>query len=68
MEKLSLDDVLEIQEIRRLLINHPLELSFFELVIILANIRINEEKFKKSLPIEKCIEPDLSDHSSDEED
>ena len=68
MDKLDLNDVIEIQTIRKLLINHPLELSMFELVVIQANNRINEEKIKKNLPIEPYIEPDLSDHSSDEED
>lgn len=70
MDKLDLNDVIEIQTIRKLLINHPLELSMFELLIIQCNKRINEEKIINNLPIEPYIEPDLESdsESSDEED
>ena len=67
MDKLDLNDVIEIQTIRKILINHPLELSMFELLIIQCNKKINQEKILKEHPIEPYIEPDLSDHSSDEE-
>jgi len=65
MEKLNLNDVIEIQKIRKILIKHPLELSMFELVILQANKRINEEKIIDKLPIEPNIEPILEDHESD---
>ena len=65
MEKLDLCNVIEIDKIRKILIHHPDLLSIFELLIIIANKRINEEKHCLSLPLEHNEEPPLSDHSSD---
>tara|TARA_R110000787_G_scaffold75481_1_gene167041 strand:- start:613 stop:825 length:213 start_codon:yes stop_codon:yes gene_type:complete len=67
-EPLDLKNIIEVEEIRKLLISHPDLLSLFEMVIIIANNRINEEKQSKDPPLEDNVEPDLSDHESDDED
>tara|TARA_R100000005_G_C4895919_1_gene140411 strand:+ start:92 stop:325 length:234 start_codon:yes stop_codon:yes gene_type:complete len=66
MEKLDLANVIEIQNIRRELIHHPDLLAMFELLIIVANKRLNEEKIVESMPIEKNIEPKLESDSEDD--
>tara|TARA_R100000541_G_scaffold14515_1_gene23910 strand:+ start:259 stop:468 length:210 start_codon:yes stop_codon:yes gene_type:complete len=68
MEKLDIKNIIEIDRIRKILINHPDLLSLFEIMIIIANNRINQEKSVLKMEQEKNIEPDLSDHESDEED
>lgn len=68
MEELDLCNVMEIDKIRKLLVNDPTLLSVFEMIIIICNRRINEEKTINRMPIERCISPTLSDHSSDESD
>lgn len=67
-EHLDLRNIIEIEKIRNILIHHPDLLSLFELLIIVANKRINEEKSVINMSLEPNIEPDLSDHESDEED
>ena len=67
-ENLDLRNIIEIEKIRNILIHHPDLLSLFELLIIVANKRINEEKSVINMSLEPNIEPDLSDHESDEED
>ncbi len=44
IEPLDLANVIEIQKIRQLLIHHPDLLSMFELLIIICNKRLNDEK------------------------
>jgi hypothetical protein len=68
MEDLDLCNVMEIDKIRKLLVNDPSLLSVFEMIIIICNRRINEEKTINRMPIERCISPTLSDHSSDSDD
>jgi hypothetical protein len=68
VEKLDIKNIIEIDRIRKILINHPDLLSLFEIMIIIANNRINQEKSVLKMEQEKNIEPDLSDHESDEED
>lgn len=68
MEDLDLCNIMEIEKIRKLLIHDPSLLSVFEMIIIVCNRRINEEKTCPRMPIEKCISPPLSDHSSDSDD
>jgi hypothetical protein len=68
MEDLDVTNVIEIENIRKLLLPHPDLLSLFEILIIVCNRRINEEQTTKRMPIERCISPDLSDHSSDSDD
>lgn len=70
LEKLDLKNVIEINRIRKILNNHPDLLSMFELIIIVANKRLNEEAIgfdNNNDEIEDNNEPDLSDHESDEE-
>ena len=68
MEKLNTDNIIEIHRIRTILKNHPDLLSMFEIMVIIANNRINEEKATIAMELEDNIEPELSDHESDEED
>jgi len=68
VEKLDIKNIIEIDRIRKILINHPDLLSMFEIMIIITNNRINQEKSVLKMEQEKNIEPDLSDHESDEED
>lgn len=68
MEDLDLYNVMEIDKIRKILIDEPALLSVFEMIIIICNRRINEEKTITRIPIERCISPPLSDHSSDSDD
>ena len=44
IEPLDLVNVIEIQKIREILIDHPDLLSMFEILILLCNKRINDEK------------------------
>ena len=66
-EKLDLKNIIEIERIRSILIHDPDLLGLFELLIIVANKRINEEKAVVNFSIEPNIEPELSDHESDED-
>ena len=68
IEKLDVGNIIEIQNIRQLLVNHPDLLSMFELLVIMSNNRLNAEADR---PQEKIIEEDEEinfDLSSDEED
>ena len=67
MEKLDLKNVIEIERIRNILREYPDLLSLFELLITVANQKINDEKPSHGLPLELNIEPELSDHESDED-
>ena len=67
MERLDTDNIIEIDRIRTILKKHPDLLSMFEILVIIANNRINEEKLTLSMEIEDNTEPELSDHESDEE-
>ena len=66
-ENLDLKNIIEIERIRSILIQEPDLLGLFELLIIVANKRINEEKAVVNFSIEPNIEPELSDHESDED-
>ena len=65
-ENLDLLNVMEIQKIRSMLIHHPDLLSMFELLVIVCNKRLNEDKTIINLPIEPNIEPNLSSDSEDD--
>ena len=67
MERLDICNVIEIERIRKLLDNEPDLLSLFEILVIICNGKINKEVSVSKIPIERCISPDLSDHSSDDE-
>ena len=66
-EHLDIKNVIEVDRIRTILREHPDLLSLFEILIIIANNRINDERVGPDLPIEKNTEPELSDHESDED-
>ena len=66
-ELLDLKNIIEIEKIRNTLINQPDLLSMFELLIIVANKRLNEESVVLSKKKKKYEEPELSDHESDSE-
>jgi len=70
VEKLDIRNVIEINQIKKMLIPHPDLGVLFELVCLLCNERLNNEKADKNIEdiLEENIEPELSDHSSDEED
>ena len=68
IEKLDVGNIIEIQNIRQLLVNHPDLLSMFELLVIMSNNRLNADADREQ---EKIIEEDEEiniDLSSDEED
>ena len=44
MEKLDTENIIEIDKIRKILREHPDLLSMFEILVIIANNRINQEK------------------------
>ena len=67
MEKLDTANIIEIDRIRQILKNHPDLLSMFEIMVIIANNRINQESISLNMEIEENTEPELSDHESDEE-
>ena len=67
-ECLDIRNVIEIEQIRKLLVGHPDLLSMFELLCITANKRLNEDEQAVALmSLEKEVELLLSDHSSDED-
>tara|TARA_Y100000593_G_C4099764_1_gene232653 strand:+ start:336 stop:569 length:234 start_codon:yes stop_codon:yes gene_type:complete len=70
VEKLDIRNIIEIEQIKKLLVPHADLGVLFELVCLLCNERLNNEKVEKNIQeiLEENIEPDLSDHSSDEED
>tara|TARA_R110002096_G_scaffold334639_1_gene528351 strand:+ start:215 stop:454 length:240 start_codon:yes stop_codon:yes gene_type:complete len=70
MEKLDLNNVLEIKTMMTKI--SPKERETLDYIIKLANIRINNKgldvlQCKEEMEMEINIEPELSDHSSDEE-
>ena len=69
IEKLDVANIIEIQKIREVLINHPDLLSMFELLVIMSNNRLNNEckKIDDTEPvIETNIEPELTDDDDDD--
>lgn len=74
VEKLDIRNIIEIEKIRSLLVEHPAEASLLEIIIILCNEKINSDKDLKKQIIntdddddDSDFEPDLSDHESDED-
>ena len=68
MEKLSCDNIIEINEIRDLICHNEKLLKVFNDIIVVVNINLNKEIPCVSLPLEENTEPTLSDHSSDSSD
>ena len=74
VEKLDIRNIIEIDKIRSLLVEHPAEASLLEIIIILCNEKINSDNdLKKQIKNidddddDSDFEPDLSDHESDED-
>jgi len=72
IEKMKLENVIEVDRISAILRHEPDLLSMFKLILIVANKRLNEEKacliaYDDSDDDNEVL-PDLSDHESDEED
>ena len=68
MEKLSCDNIIEINEIKQLICHQEKLLKVFNDIISIADINLNKEAPCLSLPLEENTEPILSDHSSDSSD
>lgn len=52
IEKLDIANIIEIKQIRKILIEHPDLLSMFEILIIMCNNRINTEKVVDRMELE----------------
>ena len=68
MEKLSCDNIIEINYIKQLISHKENLLKVFNDIIVVVNINLNKEIPCVSLPLEENTEPTLSDHSSDSSD
>ena len=70
VEKLDTGNIIEIQDIRKILIEHPDLLSMFELLVIVSNRRLNqEEPARKDIGYSSDEEIEvILDSDSDEED
>ena len=66
MEKLDCINILEVKKIREILTDQPDLLYIFELLVKMSNIKINDEKAVRTMPIEIYKEPDLSSDSEDD--
>tara|TARA_R110002012_G_scaffold249777_1_gene427383 strand:- start:198 stop:422 length:225 start_codon:yes stop_codon:yes gene_type:complete len=65
-ENLDLINIIEVKKIREILTDHPDLLTIFELLVKTSNIKINDERAVRTMPIEKYVEPDLSSDSEDD--
>ena len=59
-------NILEVKKIREILTDQPDLLSVFEMLVKTNNVKINDEKVVRTMPIEIIIEPDLSSDSADD--
>ena len=66
MEKLDCINIIEVKKIREILTDQPDLLSVFEMLVKTNNVKINDEKVVRTMPIEIIIEPDLSSDSEDD--
>lgn len=66
-EPIDLNNVIEVNEIKNILKDKPELKVFFNEILKLANIQLNNEPTLTSkITIEEYIEPSLSDHDSDD--
>lgn len=65
-ENLDLINIIEVKKIREILTDHPDLLTIFELLVKTSNIKINDERAVRTMPIEQYVEPDLSSDSEDD--
>ena len=73
MEALDINNVIEVQEIKELILHKPKLLKFFNELIIRVNEDLNEEKAvfyikEEDIPHDHLLEKLLEDDSTDEED
>ena len=68
VEKLDLNNVIEVERIKKKLESDKKLLEFFLLLIDVANKNLNnEDTLIGDIPIEDYVELELSDHESDED-
>tara|TARA_R110000782_G_scaffold159837_2_gene251900 strand:- start:583 stop:795 length:213 start_codon:yes stop_codon:yes gene_type:complete len=68
IEKLDLNNVIEVDRIKKKLESDKKLLEFFLLLIDVANKNLNnEDTLIGDIPIEDYVELELSDHESDED-
>ena len=68
IEKLDLNNVIEVERIKKKLESDKKLLEFFLLLIDVANKNLNnEDTLIGDIPIEDYVELELSDHESDED-
>tara|TARA_R110000803_G_scaffold36093_2_gene77726 strand:+ start:3228 stop:3440 length:213 start_codon:yes stop_codon:yes gene_type:complete len=68
VEKLDLNNVIEVDRIKKKLESDKKLLEFFLLLIDVANKNLNnEDTLIGDIPIEDYVELELSDHESDED-
>ena len=66
IEKLDLLNVSEVGQIRDILMDYPDLLSMFDLLVVMGNNRINEEKVCAGMAIEKHSSPKLESDSDED--
>ena len=67
IDKLDVANIIEIREIRQLLVRHPDLLCMFELLIVMCNNRLsNDEEIVDTMELEENIEPELTDDDDDD--
>jgi len=66
MEKIDIDNVIEVQHIRKLIIQHKNLVDFFDVLIKRLNIDLNTEREVESMPIERKSSSNISSDSDDE--
>jgi len=67
IEKLDLNNVIEVDRIKKKLESDKKLVEFFLLILDVANKNINKESIIGDITIEDYVEPELSDHDSDDE-
>ena len=66
MEKIDIDNVIEVQHIRKLISQHKNLVDFFDVLIKRLNIDLNTEREVESMPIERKSSSNISSDSDDE--
>lgn len=66
MEKIDIDNVIEVQHIRKLISQHKNLVDFFDVLIKKLNIDLNIEREVESMPIERKSSSNISSDSDDE--
>lgn len=66
VEKLDVRNIIEVGRIKQRIIKDKDLLSMFEFLCSVANKSLNKEGMARDSPLEPNIEPELSDHESDD--